>query len=93
VTAITRFAPLTLFLLSACAHGNDFPYRWMGIHPSKGVLTGKTPKDDVPISVCEPDDAIKGKCVVMEALEFERLRADLIRLKYELKALEEHPRQ
>jgi hypothetical protein len=93
MTAIFRLAPLALLLLSGCAHGRDFDYPYYGIHPSKGVLLGSKEKLDIPLTVCEPDEKIKGKCVVLDVLTWERIRADMIRLKHEMKALEEEARR
>lgn len=61
-----------------------FKYKYYGLapepgHPSlNGLLLGPTPKDDLPLSTCDPDDQIKGKCVVMMTQEFERMRSDLL---------------
>ncbi len=61
-----------------------FKYKYYGVAPEpghtsmSGVLLGPEPKDDLPLSTCDPDDRIKGKCVLMMTDEFERLRADLI---------------
>jgi hypothetical protein len=80
------FVILGLLVLAACA--SAFPYKWYGIDPGAGVLLGKTPKDDLPISVCSPDDVQKGKCAVMLVDEFDRLRNDYTALKERLKACE-----
>jgi len=74
-----------LFLMLACS---SFKYKYYGILPSQGLLLGKQPKDDRPLSVCEPDEAVKGKCVVMFTDEFERVRADIVDLTERLKACE-----
>jgi hypothetical protein len=88
MTASWKLLPALCFI-SGCAHAQEFPYRWHGVVPSQGVLTGIDKKDDLPLSQCEPDAKQKGRCIVMDDIEFERLRADFIRLKHELKALEE----
>jgi hypothetical protein len=84
---LLKFYTVTVVLLTlfACA---SFTYQYYGIIPSKGVLLGKTPKEDQPLTVCEPDDQVKGKCVVLFTPEFERLRADLIDAQERLKACE-----
>ena len=68
---------LTLMLLQATACAS-FQYRYYGLAPAsyEGWLLAREAKDDLPLKVCEPDDVVKGKCVVMLVDEFERMRAE-----------------
>lgn len=83
-------ASVLSFALLACA---AFPYKWFGIAPLEGqilqgVMKGPEPKDDLPLSTCQPDEQNKGKCIIMLTAEFENLRADLIDTKERLRACE-----
>lgn len=80
------FVISTFLLLAACA--SAFPYKWYGIDPGTGVLLGRTPKEDLPLTTCSPDQAQKGKCAVMLIDEFDRLRNDYVSLKRRLEACE-----
>jgi len=73
----------------ACA--SSFPYQWYGLElPSyQGKLLGPTEDNDLPMTVCEPDNLIQGKCVLFLTDEFDRLRSDLVELKERLKACEQ----
>lgn len=52
---------------------------------SQGKLLGPTEADDLPITVCKPDELVKGKCVVMLATDFFRLKQDYEETKQRLK--------
>lgn len=73
---------------SSCAAA--FPYKYYGIVPSTNTLLGKEPKYDLPLSLCEPDDQLKGKCVVLFTEDFERLVTDHVSLKERLKQCEQN---
>lgn len=75
-----------VMLLVSCA--GAFPYKWYGIDPDAGVLFGKTNKEDLPLTVCAPDQTQKGKCAVILIDEFDRLRNDYAAMKERLKACE-----
>lgn len=77
------FGVLPVLLFSCAATG--FKYTYYGIKPSDQVLLGPTVAEDLPLSTCEPDDQVKGKCIVLLTAEFERLRSDVIRMQEELK--------
>lgn len=68
-------AALLSFALMACG---SFQYRYYGIDAQswEGRLLARDEKDDLPLRTCEPDDQVKGKCVVMLVDEFERMRAE-----------------
>ena len=75
-------------LLSACA---GFSYKYYGVEMpgdcyDKGMLLGKTPNDDLPLSTCKPDDVTKLKCITLQIDEFYALKADYERCVVELKA-------
>lgn len=80
------FVIFMFLLLAACA--SAFPYRWYGIDPEMGLLLGSTPKDDLPLTTCSPDQTQKGKCAVMLVDEFDRLRNDYALIKKRLEACE-----
>ena len=65
-----------LIILIGCA---GFRYKYYGLdlpEYTQGHLLGPNPADDLPISVCKPDDQAKGKCVVMPAAEFFSFKQD-----------------
>jgi hypothetical protein len=73
--------------IASCA--SAFPYKWYGIDPGAGILLGKTEVEDMPLTVCSPDDKQKGKCAVFLIEEFERLQTDYANIKARLKQCEE----
>lgn len=82
---------IAIFLASvggSCAAA--FPYKYYGIIPSTSTLLAKDPKYDLPLSLCEPDDQIKGKCVVLFVEDFERLLTDYAAMKERLKQCEQN---
>ena len=81
-----NYVIVSLISVASCA--SSFPYKWYGIDPEKNVLLGPTEKEDLPLSVCQPDDIQKGKCAVMLVDEFDRMRNDLVTLKERLKKCE-----
>jgi hypothetical protein len=83
--------PLILGVLALVSCGS-FAYKHYGLDlPSyeKGRLLGPEEKYDLPISVCEPDEQAKGKCICYLEPEHERLMADMIELRKRLEACEE----
>ena len=76
---------IACFFLMACA---GFQYKYYGIHPSEGKLLGSKPEEDLPLSVCEPDERVKGKCVVLFTEEFKSLVLEYTDIKERLKACE-----
>lgn len=74
-------------VLIGCA---GFSYRYYGLDlPSyDGTLLGPKPEDDISFSVCKPDDQSKGKCVVLKADEFFRLKQEYQDMQERLKACE-----
>lgn len=87
-----RVLAVLLLSLAACT-SLAFNYRWYGVAPAPGqklvgTLLGPEPKDDLDLSVCNPDEKDKGKCVVFLRAEFEKLRVEYIDLKERLRACE-----
>lgn len=67
---------VTLVMFASCG---SFSYKWYGMQLpdyTKGKLLAEDEADDLPMSVCKPDQVRKGKCVVMLIDEFEKLKAD-----------------
>lgn len=88
---MTKGFAIAIFMLTtlgSCAAA--FPYKFYGIVPSTSTLLGPDPKQDLPLSLCEPDDEAKGKCVVLFREEFERLMSDYISTKERLKQCEQN---
>lgn len=76
------------FLLVGCA-GFTFPYAYYGMNLmdscyDHGDLLGKTAADDQPVSLCKPDEKVKGKCVVMLADPFYNMKGDYLDCKQKL---------
>jgi hypothetical protein len=77
-----------ILLVAACT---SFGYKYYGLQLASyedGLLLGPDDSDDLPIKVCEPDEQVVGKCVVMMREEFERLRSDLIDMRERLERCE-----
>lgn len=81
-----------LLTVGAMSCASSFPYKYYGIWPSKDVLLGSEPKNDLPLTFCEPDDVSKGKCVVFFTDEFDRLLTDYVSTKERLKRCEANGR-
>lgn len=79
---------LSLLFFPSCS--TAFPYKWYGLQANsyEGKLLGEKPKDDLPFKTCEPDDFVKGKCVVMKVSDFKELRLEYVELKTRLQACE-----
>jgi hypothetical protein len=79
------------FVLFGCAT-IAFPYRYYGLDAVSydGSLLGPKPAQDLSLKECEPDlekpgtPAKRGKCVVMLAPEFFKLKADHLKLQSDL---------
>lgn len=71
-------------ILAGCA---GFQYRYYALDPAsyEGALRGPEPKDDIPLTECQPDARVRGKCVVMLVDEFTAFRVDYERIKTQLK--------
>lgn len=87
------FLPLSLFAMVLIGCGTaSFNFRVYGLNAKsyEGTLLGKdkTGKDDLPLSVCQPDDKVKGKCIVILASEFFKMKADYLRIQTELSDLQ-----
>lgn len=63
------------FILVGCA---AFSYRYYGLDAVSydGKLLGPKPEDDISFMFCKPDETVKGKCVVMKADDFFRMKQD-----------------
>lgn len=77
-----------LLSIGAMSCASTFPYKYYGIWPSKGTLLGSDPSKDLPLTLCEPDEVTKGKCVVFFVDDFDRLLADYVSMKERLKRCE-----
>lgn len=79
-----------LLLLAIIGCGATFSYRHYGLDARSydGSLLGPDPKQDLPLKVCEPDAVSTGKCMVMLAAEFYRLKADYLDMANRLIACE-----
>lgn len=64
-------------LLLGCA---GFSYKHYGLAAStyEGTLLAPEEKDDIPLKVCAPDENASGKCIVMIAGEFYRMKQDYL---------------
>ena len=72
--------------LFACQAAEKFPFAYYGLDAKSysGRLLGPSPKQDLPLERCKPDEEVRGKCIVMLVDEFELFRLDWDRLKQEL---------
>jgi len=75
---------------AAMSCASSFPYKYYGIWPSRDTLLAADPKNDLPLNLCEPDDSVKGKCVVLFVDQFDRLLADYISMKERLSKCEKN---
>lgn len=80
-----------LLFAAACSHAQ---YQHYGVAPPpgeslKGSLLGPEPKDDRPLSDCDPTAVDRGPCIVLFREVWERAQTDLIELKQRLKACED----
>jgi len=75
-------------LSTACGTGTKYKHYVVGndFGTYEGTLYGPEEKDDIPFSRCKPDDLNKGKCIVVELLEFERILSDVDRMEKMLRA-------
>jgi hypothetical protein len=61
-------------VLMACA---SFSYKYYALDYQHAMLLGKTPADDLPLSVCQGDAQSATKCMVLTIDEFYRVKSDL----------------
>lgn len=71
-------------MLGACVTGHGSQpipelknYPHYVLEPNSGMLLGKEPKDDLPVSVCAADATSKAKCDVMMHDVFTQLLKDM----------------
>lgn len=78
-------AAVVILAMNSCAI--TFPYHHYGLEAEsyKGKLLGPKPKDDLELSVCQPDGQNKAKCSVLLTEEFRRLKDDYLETKQLLK--------
>ena len=86
---------LAAMLIGGLGSCSSFPYRHYGLDAKsyEGQLLGPEPKDDLPLTVCQPDEQTKGKCIVVLAAEWFRLRQEYESMLARLKACEEQSPQ
>lgn len=88
-TISKRLAVLSVSLLLpiACQTAEVFPYKYygLGLPDYDGLLLGPDASKDLPFTLCAPDEASKGKCVVLFTDEFQAMRTERLRLKEQLK--------
>lgn len=77
-------------LLASCA-GFQFKYYALDAASYEGALRGPEPKDDLPLTECQPDARVRGKCVVMLVEEFTKFRVDYDRIKTQLNECQSNP--
>lgn len=82
---------LAMVVFGGLGSCSSFPYRHYGLDAQsyEGTLLGPEPKDDLPLSVCKPDDQVQGKCIVVLAAEWFRLKQEYLDMQSRLKACEE----
>jgi len=69
--------PLVI-LLMGCAGASKYDYYTLGKIPGKGwMLLDENPKDDKPLSFCDPSPQSIASCVVIPMTEFERMHSDV----------------
>jgi hypothetical protein len=90
---VKRRGLLLACVLGLLGCGTTFNYRYYGLEADSygGKLLGPKPKDDIPFSVCAPDEHDKGKCAVILRAELEKLMRDYADMRERLKACEEKP--
>jgi len=74
--------------LTACATQAYTSYI-MELTKWEGTLKARKPSDNLPVSVCQPDEQDLDKCRVIITDEWERMNSDIINLKERLKACEQ----
>lgn len=77
------FGLLFGLVLAGCA-GFQYKYYALDAASYEGALRGPEPKDDLPLTECQPDARVRGKCVVMLVDEFRAFRIDYDRIKTQL---------
>ena len=83
-----RYAILLALVLGSCASVGyqhfvlDLPTY------EQGILRGPKPKDDLPVSVCTPDQASQSKCIVVLEEVWDTLQRELIEMRERLEACE-----
>lgn len=80
---------LVLGVLTACST-LAFNYKYYGLsaHNYDGRLLAVKPEDDLSLKMCEPNDQYHGKCVVIMADEFFRMKQEYLDLENKLKDCE-----
>lgn len=63
-----------------------FPYHFYNAEPDSydGKILGPTAADDLPFSVCAPDAASNGNCIVMISDAFFQMKEDYLSTKQQL---------
>lgn len=80
------YSALILALLIGCAAHWPYPVRVLSVRD--GVLRGPSPDQDLPLSVCDPDETSQAKCYVHFRDEYMALRKERNDLIERLKACE-----
>ena len=80
------YSGMILLALIGCAATWPYPERVLSVQ--EGLLKGPEPKDDLPLSVCDPDEVSQAQCYVMLREEYRAMRKDYNNLKVRLKELE-----
>lgn len=66
-----------VLLLSCASAAISYNYYGLAADSYDGKLLGVDESKDLPLSICEPDAKVKGKCVVMLKAEFFKMKSDL----------------
>lgn len=84
-SSLFSFVFLFVLGLLSCA-SLPFPFHYYNPVPDSysGQLLGPTPKDDLPLTVCAPDVNSQGRCVILLAEEFFKLKAEYLTTKQAL---------
>lgn len=84
-TDLKVFAVSLCLILFGCGMAS-FNYTVYGLNAKsyEGTLQAHNPKDDLPLSACAPEGKKSGKCVVVLANEYYRLKNDYLATKQAL---------
>lgn len=80
------YSTLILALFMGCAAHWPYPVRVLSVR--EGVLRGPTSAQDLPLSVCDPDEISEANCYVMLREEYRALRKEYNNLIERLKGCE-----
>lgn len=85
---------IPIFLVALLVGCTAMSYRYYYLAPLpgeqlRGTLQGPKTADDLPLSVCQPDDFIKGKCVVLLVDEWAKVQRDGLDCSTQLKACQD----